>query len=235
MPATASWSGGPQPCTSRARPPPRDPPSLPPPFPGPPASRAPPVSVADRHVRAKTILPTNLADIVHRLKRTNMMMRQLFHQHETAWHYLRMLFNWVVVIQKLVERLRDMFTYVSFVGGVAKGVNVYADHVLGDADAGAHDAPSVPPEQGFMALQEEPYAWSMRVLVTAEKIVSDMHTVVTEIEGVCSSAAHRRASKMLPNPGNLPPRWSETYLYVISRRLGAFQDQLDGIMASCKL
>ncbi|KJR86519.1 uncharacterized protein SPSK_02710 [Sporothrix schenckii 1099-18] len=94
----------------------------------------------DRKHRMSSALAFNLNHAIDLLKRSNCGIRDVIRQHESAWVALRLLYNHVVILQTLLERLRDMLENVAHVESVARDVNIYQPH-LGDNDNTPKDMP----------------------------------------------------------------------------------------------
>ncbi|CAK7217907.1 hypothetical protein SCUCBS95973_003307 [Sporothrix curviconia] len=103
-------------------------------WPGLPPASGDATYLLDRDQRLNRVLSGNLEDAIYRLKRVSTSIRDLIRQHESAWMSLRLLYNSVVILQKLLERLRDMFRHLSQIESVAKEVNVYEPEELDEAE-----------------------------------------------------------------------------------------------------
>ncbi|CAK7231486.1 hypothetical protein SEUCBS140593_007938 [Sporothrix eucalyptigena] len=202
-------------------------PGLPPPPPG------DATYLMDYDQRVHRILTGGLDDALYRLRRINTSIRDLIRQHESAWMALRLLYNAVVILEKLLERLRDMFRYLGQVESVAKEVNVYEGREVEEVNLpdsvgdGKRSTAKYPPKLS-------PRAWSSRTLPKVEPMLVDMRSCFSEAETACRAAVLRRPSRLMPDPDAVPLRWHDSFIYNTARKLSSYQQQVESHMLTCK-
>lgn len=221
------------------------PPAKTPNIPWPPTELAPGSSyypmVVDREHRVTRVLSGNLHSAIDMLSRSNTSIRDLIRQHETAWMALRALYNQVVILQKLMERLRDMFLNLEHVESVAKDVNVYEEPASDPKEKGKKKAKHavLPPsthvhDRVASPTNQTPLAWSNRVLPKVEQMMIEVRGCLADLEGACRQAVLRRQTRLMQDPDAIPLRWADSYIYTMARRLYNYQHQLEVHMTTCK-
>lgn len=203
-----------------------------------------PMYAADRELRVVRVMSSNLNSAIGMLSRSNGSIRDLIRQHESAWMALRVLYNHVVILQKLLERLRDMFIHLPHVESVAKDVNVYDPESLHDATKEKHKKKSKYTSHGsssssaYLAptppTQQTPFTWSNRVLPKVEQMMIEVRGCLVDLESACRSAVLRRQSRLLQDPDTMPLRWGDSYIYTTARKLHSYEHQLESYMTTCK-
>ena len=205
-----------------------------------------PMYIVDREHRVARVVSGNLSNAIDMLSRSNASIRDLIRQHESAWMALRLLYNHVVILQKLMERLRDMFVHLPHVESVAKDVNVYDPESSRDAkdkqkkkskhtSHGSSSSSSSPSSYTPTApAQQTPLAWSNRVLPKVEQMMMEVRGCLADLEVACRSAVLRRQTRLLQDPDTMPLRWSESYIYTTARKLHNYDHQLEIHMTTCK-
>ncbi|OAA56227.1 Ankyrin repeat-containing domain protein [Niveomyces insectorum RCEF 264] len=186
--------------------------------------------------RARTMMPVTLGEPAERLERTNRHLRDLIRQHETAWVALKLLYNSVCILQKLVGCLHDMFLYAPQVADVAG--RVHASDPVSLLSPSLSPSPSSTPQRPEPTVASEqlsPLAWCHRVLPRLEKLMPDFRFDLADLENACRAAVHRRPSKLLHNtPPGAQVQWADPFIHTMVRKMAAYQRTLESHMASCK-
>ncbi|CAK7230666.1 hypothetical protein SBRCBS47491_007663 [Sporothrix bragantina] len=212
----AALAGLPQ----RLRPPPNPTSRTPSYWPGPPPPPRDANHLPDREQRLNRVLYGSLDDVIHRLKRINTSIRDLIRQHESAWMSMRLLYNSIVTLQKLFERLGDMFRNLSQIESVAKEVNIYEPEkiVFHDPDDDS---------EGYSSLDEEPrqqHNQKKKQIPTSEKSSSSCYD---------TPATHGTPS-FLSQQSLSPMAWCNRVLPKVEPMLVEFRTYVVDLESACR-